>query len=96
MKNFPCCKRQIDLVIYTLAFAIGCTNDSVWEDMKGDECEAEFRFKKGSIYDLVHSFGLPKVHRCHKGLIVDSVEAMCVYETIRIPMQICRPCSKIW
>ena len=48
------------------------------EDMRDDECEVEFRFKKDDIYSLVHTFGLPEVYRCYNGLVVDSVEALCV------------------
>ena len=28
------------------------------EDMRDNECEVEFRFKKDDIYDLVHTFGM--------------------------------------
>ena len=48
------------------------------EDMRDDECEVEFRFKKDDVYNLVQAFGLPEVYRCYNGLVVDSVEALCV------------------
>ena len=39
------------------------------EDMRDDECEVEFRFKKDDIYNLGHTFGLPEVYRCYNGVM---------------------------
>ncbi|CAB3997309.1 Hypothetical predicted protein [Paramuricea clavata] len=48
------------------------------EDMRDNECEIEMRFKKNDIYNLASSLKLPEVYRCYNGLVVDSVEALCV------------------
>ena len=48
------------------------------EDMNDSECKVEFRFKKDDIYTLVHTFRLPEVIRCYNGVVIDSVEALCI------------------
>lgn len=48
------------------------------EDMREDECEVEMRFKKNDIYNLACALRLPEVYRCYNGLVVDSVEALCI------------------
>ena len=50
----------------------------VLEDMDESQCLVEFRFKKGDIYNRAHSLRLPEVFRCGNGLVVDSVEALCI------------------
>ena len=50
----------------------------VLEDMDESQCLVEFRFKKGDIYNLASSLRLPEVFRCGNGLVVDSVEALCI------------------
>ena len=61
------------------------TNLSYWkydrfslEDMREDECEVEMRFKKNDIYELACALKLPEIYRCYNGLVVDSVEALCI------------------
>ena len=48
------------------------------EAMTNDECKVEFRFDKDDIYTLVHTFRLPEVIRCYNGVIIDSLEALCI------------------
>ena len=48
------------------------------EDMREDEYEVEMRFKKNDIYNLACALRLPEVYRCYNGLVVDSVEALCI------------------
>jgi hypothetical protein len=48
------------------------------EDMREDECEVEMRFKKNDIYNLAFALKLPEVYRCYNGVVVDSVEALCI------------------
>ena len=49
------------------------------ERMDENECLVEFRFKKEDIYSLVNVFQLPDVVRCENGVVVDSVEALCIF-----------------
>ena len=46
--------------------------------MTDDECKVEFRFDKDDIYTLLHTFRLPEVIRCYNGVIIDSLEALCI------------------
>ena len=48
------------------------------EEMTEEECEVELRFQKNDIYHLAHALNFPDVFRCYNGLVVDSVEALCV------------------
>ena len=49
-----------------------------FEVMNDDECRVEFRFKKGDIYTLAQTFRLPEMVRCYNGIVIDSVEALCI------------------
>ena len=46
--------------------------------MNDDERRVEFRFKKGDIYTLAQTFRLPEMVRCYNGIVIDSVEALCI------------------
>ena len=46
--------------------------------MREDECEVEFRFKKGDIFRLAAALHLPEVFRCQNGVVVDTVEGLCI------------------
>ena len=48
------------------------------EEMNDDECRVEFRFKKRDIYTLAQTFRLPELVRCYNGIVIDSVEALCI------------------
>ena len=45
-------------------------------EMREDECEVEFRFKKDYIFRLATALQLPEVFRCQNGVVVDSVESL--------------------
>ena len=47
-------------------------------EMREDECEVEFRFKKGDIFRLAAALHLPEVFRCQNGVVVDTVEGLCI------------------
>ena len=46
--------------------------------MTEEECEVELRFQKNDIYHLANALNFPDVFRCYNGLVVDSLEALCV------------------
>ena len=48
------------------------------EEMNDSECTVEFRFEKDDIYTLVHTFRPPEVIKCYNGVVMDSVEAVCI------------------
>ena len=48
------------------------------EEMNHSECTVEFRFEQDDIYTLVHTFQLPEVFKCYNGVVMDSVEALCI------------------
>ena len=48
------------------------------EGLTDNECKVEFRFGKDDIYTLLHTFRLPEVTRCYNGVVIDSVEALCI------------------
>ena len=47
-------------------------------EMDEDECEVEFRFKKDDIFRLAAALQLPEIFKCQNGVVVDSVEALCI------------------
>ena len=49
------------------------------ENMREDECEVDFRFKKPDIYRLAAELNLPHTFRCLNGTTVQSIEALCIY-----------------
>ena len=46
--------------------------------MEEDECKAEFRVSRSDIYTLVEASVFPAEFRCYSGVVVDSVEALCI------------------
>ena len=48
------------------------------ELMEEDECKAEFRVRRDDIYTLTDTFGFPENFKCYNGVVVDSVEALCI------------------
>ena len=38
----------------------------------------EFRFKIDEIFRLAASLQLPEVFRCHNGVVIDTVESLCI------------------
>ena len=50
----------------------------VLEDLDESQCVVQFRFKKEEIYHLAVALRLPEVFRCTNGVVVDSVEALCI------------------
>ena len=47
-------------------------------EMREDEYEVEFRFKKGDIFRLAAALHLPGVFRCQNGVVVGTVEGLCI------------------
>ena len=47
-------------------------------DMREDECEVEFRFKKEDIFRLAAALQLPNTFKCQNGVVVDNVEGLCI------------------
>ena len=47
-------------------------------EMGEDECEVEFRCKKGDIFRLAAALQFLEVFRCESGVIVDTVESLCI------------------
>jgi len=48
------------------------------ELMEDDECKAEFRVRRDDIYTLTDTLGFPENFKCYNGVVVDSVEALCI------------------
>ncbi len=48
------------------------------EDLSEEECEVELRFKRKEVYRLAAALCLPEVIRCYNGLVVDSIEGLCI------------------
>ena len=47
--------------------------------MSDDECQAEFRFYKNDVYDLMAVLGFPETFTCYNGLTVDGTQALCIF-----------------
>ena len=47
-------------------------------EMREEECEVEFRFKKEDIFRLAAALRLPEIWKCQKGVVVDTVEGLCI------------------
>ena len=48
------------------------------ELMEEDECKAEFRMRRDDIYTLADTFRFPENFKCYNGVLVDSIEALCI------------------
>ena len=48
------------------------------QELRDDECEVEFRFKKQDIYRLSAALHLPDIFRCSNGVVADHIEALCM------------------
>ncbi|CAH3024094.1 unnamed protein product, partial [Porites evermanni] len=48
------------------------------DNMSDDECQAEFRFYKNDVCDLMEVLGFPETFTCYNGLTVDGTEALCI------------------
>jgi len=48
------------------------------DSMSDDECQAEFRFYKNDVFDLMVVLGFPETFTCYNGLTVDGTEALCI------------------
>ena len=49
------------------------------DEKTNDECKAEFRFYREDIYKLAEELQLPDEIITYKGLVIDSVPALCMY-----------------
>ncbi|CAH3136439.1 unnamed protein product, partial [Porites lobata] len=49
------------------------------DSMSEDECQAEFRFHKNDVYDLMAVLGFPETFTCYNGLTVDGTQALCIF-----------------
>ena len=49
------------------------------DSMSDDECQAEFRFYKNDVYDLMAVLGFPETFTCYNGLTVDGTQALCIF-----------------
>ena len=47
-------------------------------EMREDEFEVEFRFKKDDIFRLAAVLRLPEILKCQNGVVVDEIEALCI------------------
>ena len=47
-------------------------------DMRDNECEVEFRFKKEDIFRLAAALQLPDKFKCQNGVVVCPIESLCV------------------
>eukprot|EP00795_Rhopilema_esculentum_P014961 gene14961-biopygen856 len=47
-------------------------------EMREDECEVEFHFKKDDIFRLAAALSLPEIFKCQNGVVVDEIEALCI------------------
>ena len=48
------------------------------ELMEEDECKAEFCVNRSGMYTLVEAAVFPAAFRCYNGVVVDSVDALCI------------------
>ena len=61
------------------------------DSMSDDECQAEFRFYKNDVYDLMAVLGFPETLTCYNGLTVDGTEALCIFlKKICVPLPLSR------
>ena len=49
------------------------------DSMSDDECQAEFRFYKNDVYDLMAVLGFPETFTSYNGLTVDGTHALCIF-----------------
>ena len=49
------------------------------DSMSDDECQAEFRFYKNDVYDLMAVLGFPETFTCYNGVTVDGTQALCIF-----------------
>ena len=49
------------------------------DSMSDDECQAEFRFYKNDVHDLMEVLGFPETCTCYNALTVDGTEALCIF-----------------
>ena len=49
------------------------------DSMSEDECQAEFRFYKNDVYDLMAVLGFPETFTSYNGLTVDGTQALCIF-----------------
>ncbi len=67
--------------------------------MREDECEVDECevVKKNDIYNLAFALKLPEVYRCYNGLVVDSVEALCIcLKRFAYPCRFADLISQVW
>ena len=46
--------------------------------MQEDECEVEFRFRKGDIFRLAAALQIPATIKCQNGVVADTIEGLCM------------------
>lgn len=49
------------------------------DELCDDECQTHFRFYRNDIYNLTEVLELPEQFKCYNGVIVDKVEAFCMF-----------------
>ena len=49
------------------------------DELSDDECQTNFRFYRNDIFNLAEFLQLPEVFKCYSGVIVDKVEAFCMF-----------------
>ena len=54
-------------------------------ELREDECEVEFCFKKDDIFRLAAALHLPEVFRCQNCVLVDTVEGLCIVTRFAYP-----------
>ena len=48
------------------------------EELRDDEFEVEFRFRKHEIYRLAAALHLPETFKSPNGMLIESIEALCI------------------
>lgn len=54
-------------------------NDFDLDELCDDKCQTHFRFYRNDIYNLTEVLELPEQFKCYNGVIVDKVEAFCMF-----------------
>ena len=49
------------------------------DELCDDECQTNFRFYGNDIYNLTEVLELPELFKCYNGVVVDKVEAFCMF-----------------
>ena len=77
MKNSSCC---ISTLQKAWTFPTGITREAFeLNNMSDDECQAEFRFYKNYVYNVMEVLGIPEKFTCYNGFTIDGTEGFCIF-----------------